>query len=1070
LIAWKRFTTFLRTCTAVMLCATLATPVLPAEPPASEHHGQVKFAGMPVPGVTITATQGDKKLIAITDQQGVYTFRDIPDGAWTLQAEMLGFVPLKQEITLSAQVPFNPTWELKLMSFDEMKAIAPAAPPMPKPTASPSSVPTEIAATPAATPAAGNGKALPAAPTGAAPGANGRPGFQRANVNATGQEAAKPEGESGGDAPADEATKSGATEGFLVNGSVNNGAASPFAQSAAFGNNRRAGRSLYNASIAMVFDNSSWDARQFSVTGQDVPKPLSSRIQGSANFGGPLKVPHWRNQPVINIGYQWVHNRNAPTSNPMLMPVDALRNGDFSQALNPIGLPVQVFDPVTHLQFPGNVIPSARLNPQAQALLKFYPEPNFNGSSVYNYQVPLVSITHQDSLRTSFNQNINQKNQMNGMFAFQSTRADSTSAFNFLDVTDSFGINSNVNFTHRVSNRMFLTFGYNFSRLATTTTPFFANRANISQQLGITGNNQDAVNWGPPSLGFSSGISSLSDARYASNRNETNAFSFGTFWNHNPHNIRYGVDYRRQEFNSLSQQNPRGSFGFTGIATSQLAAGLPVSGTGSDMADFLLGVPDTSSIAFGNADKYFRSNFDDAYLNDDWRINSSFTFNGGIRWEYSSPISEKYGRLVNLDIAPGYTNIAPVVGFNPVGSLTGQHYPSTLVNPERGAIQPRLGIAWRPLPASSLVVRAGYTVTYNTSVYQGIASQMAQQSPLSKNASLANSAATPLTLANGFSSSPTSVTNTFAMDPNFRIGYAQTWNLSVQRDLPWALQMSSTYLGIKGTRGQQEFLPNTYPLGATNPCPACQSGYYYLTSNGNSTRQSGALQLRRRLHNGFTSTLNYTYSKSIDDSALGGRGGASVIAQNWLNLAAERGLSTFDQRHVLTLQSQYSTGVGLGGGTLMEGWRGKLFKDWTFVSNISVGSGLPLTPTDPAAAVPGTGVTGPVRPHYTGLPVYAAKPGYYLNAAAYTAPISGQWGDAGRDSIIGPGQFSLNASMSRTFRLTDRLNGDLRIDSTNTLNHVVLSGWVTNISSGQFGLPTGANGMRTLQTTFRVRF
>ena len=130
----------------------------------------------------------------------------------------------------------------------------------------------------------------------------------------------------------------------------------------------------------------------------------------------------------------------------------------------------------------------------------------------------------------------------------------------------------------------------------------------------------------------------------------------------------------------------------------------------------------------------------------------------------------------------------------------------------------------------------------------------------------------PLTLANGFNASPGTTPNTFAVDPNFRVGYAQNWQVSVQRDLPGSLVMTATYLGIKGTRAQQEFLPNTYPAGAVNPCPACPSGFTYLTSNGNSTREAGQFQLRRRLHNGFTATLQYTYSKSHRRRRLGGRG------------------------------------------------------------------------------------------------------------------------------------------------------------------------------------------------------
>ena len=79
----------------------------------------------------------------------------------------------------------------------------------------------------------------------------------------------------------------------------------------------------------------------------------------------------------------------------------------------------------------------------------------------------------------------------------------------------------------------------------------------------------------------------------------------------------------------LSQQDPRGTFTFTGAAT------------GSDFADFLLGMPRRASIAFGNADKYFRGYSYDAYITDDWRIGPSFTLTAGVRWEYEAPLTER---------------------------------------------------------------------------------------------------------------------------------------------------------------------------------------------------------------------------------------------------------------------------------------------------------------------------------------------------------------------------------------------------------------------------------------------
>jgi len=242
-----------------------------------------------------------------------------------------------------------------------------------------------------------------------------------------------------------------------------------------------------------------------------------------------------------------------------------------------------------------------------------------------------------------------------------------------------------------------------------------------------------------------------------------------------------------------------------------------------------------------------------------------------------------------------------------------------------------------------------------------------------------------------------------------------------------------------------------------------------MTSNGNFKREAGQVQLRRRLHNGFTATLQYTLSKSIDDSAVTGQGG-SVIAQNWLDLSAERALSNFDQRRLATVQMQYTTGMGIGGGALVNGWKGALFKQWTFVSSITAGSGLPLTPIYGAAIVPGTGVAQSIRPRYTGASLYAAPSGLFLNPAAYAPPPVGQWGNAGRNSITGPSQFSLNASMGRTFQVNDRFSLDLRVDATNALNHVTFASWNTTATSGLFGLPVSPNAMRSVQTTLRLRF
>ncbi len=963
---------------------------------ASEHHGQIMFNGHPVPGATVTATRGTKKLSTVSDTDGSYAFDDLADGPWKIDVEMPLFAPLHQDVTITPSMP-GILWQLKMLPLDQVIAETKVVKP-------------EIQAPVVAQ----EKKEKPA---------------EKANDT---------------DAPKPAEESSASNDGFLVNGSVNNAATSQFTLAQGFGNTRKGTKSLYTGDVGVIYDNSAMDARPYSLTGLDTPQSVYSTITGIATIGGPIRIPHVLPRgPNFFLGYQWTRNSTATTES-ALVPTLAQRN------MTPI-------DPV------------------AETLLALYPQPNLIGNTNYNYQTGILSHAHQDAMQSRLDKSIGRKDEVYGGFAFQSTRSDDTNIFGFRDTTDTLGLNANANWQHRFNHELYATIGYKFSRLRSLVTPYFANRSNVEGTAGINGADQTASNWGPPTLVFSSGLATLNDGISAFNRNRTEAISPVLRYYRGRHNVTLGGDFRRQEFNYLSQQNPRGTFTFTGATK------------GSDFADFAAGMADTTAIAYGNADKYLRQSVYDAYITDDWRLRPEFTLNIGVRWEYGAPITELKNRLVNLDVVPNFTAVAPVLASSPDGPLTGQQYPTSLLRPDRNNVEPRVGLSWRPIPGSSLVVRAGYGVYADTSVYQGTALQLAQQSPLSNTLSAQSSTSCPLTLANGLvrQSCTTTTPNTFAVDPNFRVGYAQTWQLSMQRDLPAALQMTATYLGVKGTRGVQEFLPNSYPLGGVNPCPQCPSGFVYRTSNGDSTRESGSLQLRRRLRSGLTASMQYTYSKSVDDDAvLGGQGpnaaGATSqssaspnIAQNWLDLRAERGLSTFDQRHLLTTSFQYTTGTGLGGGTLMTGWRGRIYKEWTVAGQIVAGSGLPETPVY-LAVTNGTGVTGNLRPDRTSAPIYTASGGRFLNAAAYTTPQPGQWGNAGRDSIIGPGSLTFNGSLSRTFRIAKSYNLDIRVDATNLLNHAVFTSYNTTINptliSPVFGLPASTNPMRSLQTTARLRF
>ncbi len=164
--------------------------------------------------------------------------------------------------------------------------------------------------------------------------------------------------------------------------------------------------------------------------------------------------------------------------------------------------------------------------------------------------------------------------------------------------------------------------------MCTTVRPAFEDRSNVSGDAGIGGNDQAPADWGPPGLVFSSGIAALADAQSAFNRDRTDAASLSLSTPHRRHTFTYGGDFRRQEFNEQTEQNPRGVFTFNGAAT------------GSDIGDFLFGIPDTSTLAWGNARKYFRQSVYDAFVSDDWRLRPELTINAGLRWDYGAPMTD----------------------------------------------------------------------------------------------------------------------------------------------------------------------------------------------------------------------------------------------------------------------------------------------------------------------------------------------------------------------------------------------------------------------------------------------
>ena len=148
--------------------------------------------------------------------------------------------------------------------------------------------------------------------------------------------------------------------------------------------------------------------------------------------------------------------------------------------------------------------------------------------------------------------------------------------------------------------RLINNFRVDYNRSTINTSNLYAFNTDITGLLGITGVSQNPFDWGLPNLSFSH-FGSLQDTNPVSDRNQTLSFTDQMIYTHQKHTLRWGGDFRRLQLNTETSSNPRGSFIFTGVNTSEIVGGTPVAGTGYDFADFLLGLPQQTSVQFGEA-------------------------------------------------------------------------------------------------------------------------------------------------------------------------------------------------------------------------------------------------------------------------------------------------------------------------------------------------------------------------------------------------------------------------------------------------------------------------------------
>lgn len=832
--------------------------------------------------------------------------------------------------------------------------------------------------------------------------------------------------------------------------------------------------------------NGALNATDFPLRGQPIAEPAYGQNQFGLTYIGAPYIPKLLTNDDRDFLFFALSSERAstPFDEYGTVPTAAERSGNLSELTDQNGTPITIYDPRTGQPFAydgqSNVIPPDQVSQQATALLNYIPAPNLTGQFL-NYQRLAAANTNTTKFGLRYNRSIGGGSgsplmgmlqrylgrsapgqSINVNYNYMHTAADVLNLFpdldgkeqtyqNSLELGDSLGIGQ---FVHKFS------FGWNRTDIQRSNA--FTNTTNVASQIGLTGLPSNPELYGLPDLVMNQ-FSNVSELQPRSQVNQTFSLSDISSWMHGKHYVKFGGDFRRVDFDLLGDTDSTGSYIFSGIFTAAPGArSVGIARTGSSLADFLLGLPQQTSIQAPYQTAHLRENVYDGFVQDDWRALANLTILAGLRYEYFSPYSETDDRLAMLDTGNNFASVAEVQA-NGVGPFTGK-YPRGLIYPERDDFEPRLGFAWNM--GDDTVLRGGYGIDFTNGQYETFVQDLAFQPPFADVQTNESSAGAVLTLANGFPKPQTE--GNYSVDKNFRLPYIQVWNLNIQHTVPWNVVLNLGYSGSKGTRLDVVDAPGRTATGSLSGVL-----YDYEQSTAFSNYNALTFSARKRLGNGIGLQARYTYSHSIDDaSSIGGNGGTAVVpAQNWQNLLAEESNSSFDIRHQVVGNFLYELPFGPNTHLLTSGRAGTLLSNLSISGTFDFATGEPLTPHYEATfADVARGSAGSLRPdRVTGVSLTAGGGSLdnWFNKAAFTDPAN-VYGTASRSSIPGPGTVSFDASLSKTIRFSETRTFEMRATADNVFNTVQYSDVDTTLGSASYGQVTGTAPMR--QFSFAARF
>ncbi|MBO0798202.1 MAG: carboxypeptidase regulatory-like domain-containing protein, partial [Blastocatellia bacterium] len=747
----------------------------------------------------------------------------------------------------------------------------------------------------------------------------------------------------------------------------------------------KSGTNQLHGSAFEFLRNDKFDARNFFL-------PKRGKLNRN-QFGGTIGGPIIKNRTFFLFNFEGLRERRGVEAFASVPP-EAWREGDFS------GVPGLVLrDPQTGAQFPGNRIPENRIHPTARAALALWAMPNTGapGQTANNLLVTHPNEVDDDQFTAKVDHQFSEKDRLNFRYT-RSARTEfvaATGAFTVTPLLPGFeNINppvnqvASLNHTHIFTPHLLGEFRFSFTRSLFVAESVNTGKDGFYEQFGINNTIPGPRFEGAPTFNFQGiTLTPYGDGDFVPQKDVSNEFSYaGAFtWTRGDHSLKLGFSLTRYQQNTPGPITGyrRGQFTFRGDFT------------GNAFADFLLGLPISGQRVVGTGVETGRSWWHAYYFNDDWKVSPRLTLTLGLRYEYVSPLVDNLNRrstfypLTNAYgtgqrgqiIVANSPEAKNILGLDGVGARA-------LYGPDRNNFAPRFGFAYSA--NAKTVIRAGYGIFFTNS--QNFINNFVinrRQPPFAETQQITSSTTTPqIDVANPFSNATApSVVGTQNIDPNFREGYVQQWNLSLQRQLPGGIGIDVSYVGNKGTKLTELIYFNiptpgpTATVQARRPFPAFGTALS-LNSYVASSYHALLTKVQKRFSSGLQFLASYTWSKSIDTSSErgnGDRGGGFEGGDPRDLIGYFRGPSGFDIRHRFVVSYVYELPFGKNKQFLgrLPAAANRLIGGWEVSGITQYQSGFPFSVLM-SGDQNGDGLGGD-RPDLVGIPVInSGNPNCYI--------------------------------------------------------------------------------------------